>query len=36
MSIAAQYVQERPWTLKRIVTPGVIGNVLEWYETEIG
>lgn len=22
----------RPWTLKRVVTAGVIGNVLEWYD----
>jgi hypothetical protein len=34
MSSAAQYVQERPWTLERIVTAGFIGNVLEWYEPE--
>jgi MHS family proline/betaine transporter-like MFS transporter len=25
-------MQERPWTLKRVVTAGVIGNVLEWYD----
>jgi hypothetical protein len=34
MSIAAQHVQERPWTLARSVTAGFIGNVLEWYEPE--
>lgn len=25
-------VPSRPWTLRRVVTAGVIGNVLEWYD----
>jgi MHS family proline/betaine transporter-like MFS transporter len=25
-------MKERAWTLKRVVTAGVIGNVLEWYD----
>jgi MHS family proline/betaine transporter-like MFS transporter len=36
MSIAVRGTPEdvaaRPWTLRRVVTAGVIGNVLEWYD----
>lgn len=36
MSVAAQLGPEgaraQPWSLKRVVTAGVIGNVLEWYD----
>jgi len=34
MSVAAQLqsLDKRRWTLKRVVTAGVIGNVLEWYD----
>src|SRR5688500_15310294 len=31
-AIASQPVAERRWSLKRVVTAGVIGNVLEWYD----
>jgi MHS family proline/betaine transporter-like MFS transporter len=36
MSLAASSAQtagpSRPWTLRRVLTAGVIGNVLEWYD----
>jgi MHS family proline/betaine transporter-like MFS transporter len=37
MSIAEQRADagERRWSLKRVVTAGVIGNVLEWYDFAI-
>jgi MHS family proline/betaine transporter-like MFS transporter len=39
MSVAASTESSRndnrPWTLKRVLTAGVIGNVLEWYDFAI-
>lgn len=32
---AARSVDAKPWTLRRVVTAGVIGNVLEWYDFAI-
>jgi MHS family proline/betaine transporter-like MFS transporter len=31
-SIEASAASAAPWTLRRVVTAGVIGNVLEWYD----
>lgn len=31
-AIQSDNLAERPWSLKRVVTAGVIGNVLEWYD----
>ncbi|MEO8467577.1 MAG: MFS transporter [Gammaproteobacteria bacterium] len=31
-SIEASAASATPWTLRRVVTAGVIGNVLEWYD----
>jgi MHS family proline/betaine transporter-like MFS transporter len=28
----ARTASAAPWTLRRVVTAGVIGNVLEWYD----
>ena len=32
IEIEARAASAAPWTLRRVVTAGVIGNVLEWYD----
>jgi hypothetical protein len=32
IEIEASATSATPWTLRRVVTAGVIGNVLEWYD----
>src|SRR6185436_21035400 len=32
IGIEAHVASAAPWTLRRVVTAGVIGNVLEWYD----
>src|SRR5688572_30977830 len=32
IGIEARAASAAPWTLRRVVTAGVIGNVLEWYD----
>ena len=32
IGIEASATSATPWTLRRVVTAGVIGNVLEWYD----
>lgn len=32
MSVKSGEVRTRPWSMRRVLTAGVIGNVLEWYD----